>query len=141
LNVVSLEGASHDIKSNVIMPQDLDTSMGSEGGAPYPPEYLAEMLEAFKPFARHTTTENVTPLVVYIAHRSCQLTQQIFSVGCGHIGRVFVGVAPGWFAPDLTLPAAEEVVAHLDLASELTGFEILRSATEELNFMAGHIRQ
>ena len=139
-NVVSLEGASHDIKSNVIMPQALDTSMGSEGIAPYPPEYLAEMLEAFRPFARHATVENVTPLVVYLAHRSCQLTQQIFSVGSGHLGRVFVGVAPGWFAPDLTLPAAEEVVAYLDLASDLTGFEILRSATEELKLMAEHMR-
>jgi len=138
-NVVSIEGASHDIRSNVIMPQALDTSMGSEGVAPYPPEYLAEMLEAFRPFARNATVENVTPLVIFLAHRSCRLTQQVFSVGCGHIGRVFVGVAPGWFAPELTLPAAEEVVAHLDLASDLTGFEVLRSATQELKFMAEHI--
>ena len=135
-NVVSLEGAAHGITSNAIMPQALNTAMGSEGGDPYPAEYLQEMLRAFKPFFRHTTVDNVTPLVVYLAHRSCDLTQQIFSVGCGHVGRVFVGVAPGWFAPGLTLPRAEEVIAHLDEASDLTGFEILGSATEELRFMA-----
>ena len=57
-------------------------------------------------------------------------------MGCGHVGRVFVGVAPGWFAPDLTLPRAEEVVDHLPEASDLTGFEIIDSATKELRFMA-----
>jgi NAD(P)-dependent dehydrogenase (short-subunit alcohol dehydrogenase family) len=135
-NVVSLEGAAYGITANVIMPQALDTAMGSEGGDPYPAEYLQEMLRAFKPFFRHATVDNVTPLVVYLAHRSCDLTHQVFSVGCGHIGRVFTGVARGWFAPDLTLPRTEEVVTHLADASALEGFEILESATEELRFMA-----
>ncbi len=138
-NVVSLEGAAHGIKANVIMPQALDTAMGSERGEPYPPEYLQEMLRAFKPFFKATTVDNVTPLVVYLAHRSCDLTQRIFSVGCGHVSRVFVGVAPGWFAPDLTLPRTEEVVTHLDEASDLDDYEIIESATEELRFMAEQI--
>jgi NAD(P)-dependent dehydrogenase (short-subunit alcohol dehydrogenase family) len=140
-NVVALEGAAHGIRSNVVMPQALDTAIGSEGAQPYPDEYLQEMLRAFKPFARHTTVANVTPLVVYLVHRSCDLTQQIFSVGCGHVGRVFVGVAPGWFAADLTLPPAEEVVEHLAEASDLTGFTIVDSATEELRFMAEQIHR
>ena len=135
-NVVSLEGAGHGIRANVVMPQALDTAIGSERAQPYPDEYLQEMLRAFKPFMRHTTVDNVTPMVVYLAHRSCDFTQRIYSVGCGHVGRVFVGVAPGWFAPDLTLPPAEEVVDHLAEASELTGFEIIDSATKELRFMA-----
>jgi NAD(P)-dependent dehydrogenase (short-subunit alcohol dehydrogenase family) len=135
-NVVSLEGAAHGIRANVVMPQALDTAIGSERVQPYPDEYLQEMLRAFKPFMRHTTVDNVTPMVVYLAHRSCDFTQRIYSVGCGHVGRVFVGVAPGWFAPDLTLPSAEEVVDHLAEASELNGFEIIDSATKELRFMA-----
>ncbi len=138
-NVVSLEGAAHGIRSNVVMPQALDTAIGSERVQPYPDEYLQEMLHAFKPFARHTTVDNVTPLVVCLAHRSCDFTQQIYSVGCGHVGRVFVGVAPGWFAPDLTLPRSEEVIDHLAEASDLTGFAIMQSATEELRFMAEQI--
>jgi NAD(P)-dependent dehydrogenase (short-subunit alcohol dehydrogenase family) len=138
-NVVALEGAAHGIRANVVMPQALDTAIGAERAQPYPDEYLQEMLRAFKPFAKHTTVANVTPMVVYLAHRSCDLTQQIYSVGCGHVGRVFVGVAPGWFAPELTLPRTEDVVEHLDEASELTGFEIITSATQELRFMAEQI--
>jgi hypothetical protein len=139
-NVVSLEGAAYGIRSNVIMPQALDTAMSSGGGQPYPDEYLQEMLRAFKPFGRHVTVDNVTPLVVYLVHRSCDLTQQIYSVGCGHVGRVFIGAAPGWFGSDRTLPRPEVLVDHLDEASALTGFEIMDSATDELIFMAQHIR-
>jgi NAD(P)-dependent dehydrogenase (short-subunit alcohol dehydrogenase family) len=138
-NVVSLEGAAHGIRANVIMPQALDTAIGSEGAQPYPDEYLQEMLRAFAPFARHTTVDNVTPVLVYLAHRSCDVTQHIYSVGCGHVGRVFVGVAPGWFAPDLTLPGPEEVVQHLAEASDTTGYAIIDSATKELRFMAEQI--
>jgi NAD(P)-dependent dehydrogenase (short-subunit alcohol dehydrogenase family) len=138
-NVVSLEGAAHGIEANVIMPQALDTAIGSKGAQPYPDEYLQEMLRAFKPFAKHTTVDNVTPVLVYLAHRSCDVTQHIYSVGCGHVGRVFVGVVPGWFAPGLTLPHAEEVVEHLAEASELGGFGIITSATQELRFMGEQI--
>jgi NAD(P)-dependent dehydrogenase (short-subunit alcohol dehydrogenase family) len=138
-NVVALEGSAHNITSNVIMRQALDTAMGSGGDAPYPAEYLDEILRAFKPFARHTTADNVTPLVVYLAHHTCQLSQQIFSVGCGHVANVFIGVAPGWFATDLTLPASEEVAAQLGAASERAGFTVLRSAAEELMLMQEHL--
>ena len=93
-NVVSLEGATYGITANAIMPQALNTAMGSEGGDPYPAEYFQEMLRAFKPFLQHATVDNVTPLVVYLAHRSCDLTQQIFSVGCGHVGRGVRGRGP-----------------------------------------------
>jgi NAD(P)-dependent dehydrogenase (short-subunit alcohol dehydrogenase family) len=138
-NVVALEGAAHGIRANVIMPQALDTAIGSERAQPYPDEYLQEMLRAFKPFARHTTVANVTPMLVYLAHRSCDFTQQIWSVGCGHVGRVFVGVAPGWFAPELTLPPTEELVDHLAAAGDLDDFAIIDSATKELRFMAEQI--
>jgi NAD(P)-dependent dehydrogenase (short-subunit alcohol dehydrogenase family) len=138
-NVVALEGAAHGIRANVVMPQALDTAIGNERRQPYPDDYLQEMLRAFKPFAKHTTVANVTPMVVYLAHRICDVSQHIYSVGCGHVGRVFVGVAPGWFAPDLVLPSTEVVVDHLDAASDVTGFEIITSATQELRFMADQI--
>jgi NAD(P)-dependent dehydrogenase (short-subunit alcohol dehydrogenase family) len=138
-NVVSLEGAAHGIRSNVIMPQALDTAMSSDGSPPYPDEYLQEMLTAFRPFGRHITVDNVTPLVVYLVHRSCDFTQQIYSVGGGHVGRVFIGAAPGWSGANRTLPRTEELAAHLDEASDLTGFEIMGSATDELLFMAQHM--
>lgn len=139
-NVVSLEGAAHGIRSNVVMPQALDTAMSAgRGPQPYPDDYLREMMRAFKPFGRHTSVANVTPLVVYLAHRSCTRTQQIYSVGGGHVGRVFIGSAPGWSAPDRTLPRTEELVEHLDAASDVTGYQIMGSAIDELVAMARHL--
>jgi NAD(P)-dependent dehydrogenase (short-subunit alcohol dehydrogenase family) len=137
-NVVALEGAAHGITSNVIMPTALGTGMGGEG-PPYSAEYLEEMLRAFQPFAGHTSVDNVAPLVVYLVHRACNLTQQIFSVGFGHVGRVFVGASRGWYAPDLTCSTPEEVAANLAVASDPVGFGIPHSATEELRFISENL--
>ncbi len=63
----------------------------------------------------------------------------IFSVGCGHIGRVFVGVTRGWYAPGLTCSTPEEVAAHLEVASDRTGYGTPRSAAEELRFTSEHM--
>ena len=137
-NLVALEGADHGIRSNVVMPQVLDTSMGAASGQqPYPSEYLDDLLAAFKPFLRYTTVRNVTPLVVCLAHRTCDLSQQIFSVGCGHVARVLVGVAPVSFAPELILPEAEDLVSKIELASARDGYAVPGSATDELTFMNG----
>ena len=57
-------------------------------------------------------------------------------MGCGHVARVFVGVAPGWIAPDLTLPPAEAIADLLDETSDLDGYRILGPAIDELTFMA-----
>lgn len=139
-NVVAAEGAEHGITSNVVMPQALGTDMGTDAGAPYPPEYLAEILEAFGPFMRHTTVDNVVPWVVFLAHRSCEATQRVYSVGCGHVGRVFVGATRGWFAPGLTCSTPEEVAAHLHAVEDTNGFTIPSSAADELRHMDVHHR-
>lgn len=134
-NVVATEGAGHGITSNVVMPQALGTGMRPDAGPPYPREYLEEVVEAFEPFGGHSTVDNVTPLVLALVHRSCERTQQVFSVGCGHVARVFVGATRGWFAPALECASVEQVAAALDDADDLEGFGIPLSAAGELRFI------
>ena len=52
--------------------------------------------------------ELVTPVVVYLAHRSCDRTAHIYSVGAGKVSRVFIGVTKGIENTSLT---AESVAA------------------------------
>ncbi len=81
-NVLAVEGAKYNIKSNVI--------------APIARTRLTEQL--LGPAAETLDPECVTPLVTYLASEQCELTHEIFSVGGGRFARVFVGLAPGWTA-------------------------------------------
>ena len=99
------------------MPMAL-TGIGEGGPPPYSPEVLRETKEALRPLAPYMTADNVAPLVVYLASRRCTETHRIFSVGAGHVARVFVAATRGWYAPDLGSSTPEEVEANLDAACD-----------------------
>jgi len=115
-NVLSLEGAKANIKSNVICPI-AKTQMTEELLGP-----LAELVEP----------ELVTPMVVYLASEACGYTHEVFSAGGGRYARVFVGLAPGWFAGKGVEVSAEDVAAHIDDIRNQDGYVVPGSVTDEL---------
>jgi NAD(P)-dependent dehydrogenase (short-subunit alcohol dehydrogenase family) len=115
-NVLSLEGAKANIKSNVICPI-ARTRMTEELLGP-----LAELVEP----------ELVTPMVVYLASEACGYTHEVFSAGGGRYARVFVGLAPGWFAGKGVEVSAEDVAAHIDDIRNQDGYIVPGSVTDEL---------
>lgn len=137
-NVVALEGAAHGILANTILPMAL-TGIGGDGPPPYPPDVLRETAAALGPLVPHMTVEQVVPLVAYLASDACAQTRQLYAVGCGHVARVFVGVTPGWFAPDAsdrTAATPEAVAAHLPAARDLAGFVVPESMNDASRFVA-----
>ncbi|MEZ0341302.1 SDR family NAD(P)-dependent oxidoreductase [Mycobacterium sp. pV006] len=92
MHVLSIEGARNNIAVNAIAP--IARTRMTE-------EIMGEAGKAMDP-------ELVTPVVVYLAHRSCDRTAHIYSVGAGKVSRVFIGVTTGIEDTDLTA----EVVAH-----------------------------
>jgi NAD(P)-dependent dehydrogenase (short-subunit alcohol dehydrogenase family) len=115
-NVLSLEGAKANIKSNVICPI-ARTRMTEELLGP-----LAELVEP----------ELVTPMVVYLASEASELTHEVFSAGGGRYSRVFVGLAPGWFAGKGVEVSADDIAGHLDEIRKQDGYSVPGSATDEL---------
>jgi NAD(P)-dependent dehydrogenase (short-subunit alcohol dehydrogenase family) len=134
-NVVALEGARHGIKANAVMPMAL-TGINEDGPPPYSREDLRATIDALRPLTPYMTVENVAPLVVYLASRRCAATRHVFSVGAGHIARVFVGASPGWYAsaPDDMTP--EQIEANLGSVVELEGFAVPQSMIEECRLIA-----
>ena len=115
-NVLAIEGAKAGIRSNVICPI-ARTRMTQDILGP-----LAESVEA----------ELVTPMVVYLASETCELTHEVFSAGGGRYARVFVGLAPGWFAGKGVEVSADDVAAHIDDIRDQDGYIVPRSVTDEL---------
>lgn len=114
-NVLAIEGAKYDIRSNVVAPI-ARTRMTEELLGP-----LAEMVDP----------NQVTPLVVYLASEACEFTHQVFTAGGGRYGRIFVGVNQGWFAGTGAVVSAEDVAANMKEIRDIESYVIPDNVSEE----------
>jgi NAD(P)-dependent dehydrogenase (short-subunit alcohol dehydrogenase family) len=112
--VLAVEGAKNNIKANVIAP--VAKSRMTE-------DLMGDLVERFAP-------EFVSPLVAWLVHEDVPVTGEIYSVGAGHIARVFLGVTPGYTnTGDLT---AEDVRDHFDTIRDEAGYFVPANLNEEL---------
>ncbi len=116
-NVLSIEGAKYDIKSNVICPIAA-TRLTKELGIP-------DVLDP----------ECVMPMVVYLSSESCSVSHEVFSAGGGRFARMFVGLAPGWIKGAGAVATAEEIEANLDQIREPEGYIIPGSIADEMKLL------
>ena len=117
-NVIAVEGAKNNIKSNVI--------------APIAKTRLTEDL--LGPVADRLEPDRVTPLVVYLCSEACEETHAIYSVGGGRYARIFIGLAPGWTKKD-GLVSAEEIQANFAQIHEPGDYIIPSSVADEMKAM------
>ncbi len=121
-NVLALEGAKYEIRSNVIAPI-ANTRLTQELLGP-----LAEKLDP----------ELVTPLSLFLVSEQNQHTHEIYSVGGGRYARVFIGLTQGWFSKKI--PSVEEVAAHMDQIRDEQGYIVPGSIAEEMKLLADALR-
>jgi NAD(P)-dependent dehydrogenase (short-subunit alcohol dehydrogenase family) len=111
--VLAVEGAKNNIKANAIAPVAL-TRMTED---------------ILGPLADKLGPEYITPVVTYLAHEDCEVSGEIYTVGGGHVGRVFLGVTPGYTDASLS---AESVRDHLAEIRDEAGYEVPGNLNEEL---------
>ncbi|MEX0756338.1 MAG: SDR family oxidoreductase [Acidimicrobiia bacterium] len=118
-NVLAIEGMKYGIKSNVI--------------APVARTRMTEDL--LGPFADLVDPDQVMPMVVYLCSEANEYTHEIFSAGGGRYARFFVGVNQGWFAGKAVVPTVEELAENLDAIRDISEYQVLGSATDELTLL------
>lgn len=94
-NVAALEGATHDIRSNVIVPAALTRMAEGIDTSAYPP----------------MDAELVAPAVGWLSHESCSVTGEMFTAIAGRIARVAITEARGVYRSKWTV---EDVAAQID---------------------------
>jgi NAD(P)-dependent dehydrogenase (short-subunit alcohol dehydrogenase family) len=119
-NVLSVEGAKYDIKSNVIAP--IAKTRLTE-------QLLGPMADALEP-------ELVTPLVAYLVSEACDFTHEIFDVGGGRYARIFIGLGKGWAAKKGTVPNVEDIRDNIGQIRETDGFVVPMSIADEMKAIA-----
>jgi NAD(P)-dependent dehydrogenase (short-subunit alcohol dehydrogenase family) len=117
--VLAVEGARHGIRVNAIAP--MARTRMTDG-------LLGDMHDRLDP-------ELVSPVAAWLAHERCSVTGEVFTVGGGRVGRMFVGVTPGYFKPDLTI---EDVDAHLDEIRDEAGYVVPADSLGELPLLVTH---
>lgn len=115
-NVLAIEGEKYDIKSNAIAPI-ANTRMTEDLLGP-----LAEMV----------LPEQVTPMVAFLCSEANQFTHEIFTVGGGRYGRVFLGTNRGWYAGPGEVASVEDVADHLDEIRDIADHIVPLSNDDEI---------
>jgi NAD(P)-dependent dehydrogenase (short-subunit alcohol dehydrogenase family) len=112
--VLAVEGAKNNIKANVI--------------APVAKTRMTEDL--FGAAMDNLTPETVTPIVAYLAHEDCPVSGEIYTVGAGHVARVFIGVCPGFTKKDgLTV---EDIRDNFEQIRNEEGYGVPANLNEEM---------
>jgi len=119
-NVLAIEGAKYNVKSNAV--------------APIARTRMTEDL--LGPFADMVDPKQVMPMVVYLCSEANEYTHEIFTVGGGRYGRIFIGTNRGWLAGQGVVPEVEQVSAHLDEVRDISEFEVPLSNNEEIMLLA-----
>jgi NAD(P)-dependent dehydrogenase (short-subunit alcohol dehydrogenase family) len=119
-NVLAVEGAKNNIKSNVI--------------APVARTRLTEDL--LGPMAEHVTPECVTPLTVYLSSESCEETHSIYSVGGGRYARIFIAMGQGWVKGPGQAASVEEIAANWEAIHSDANYTIPDSISGEMTALA-----
>jgi NAD(P)-dependent dehydrogenase (short-subunit alcohol dehydrogenase family) len=104
-NVIALEGAEHDIRSNIILPGAVTRMAEGLDISQYPP----------------MGPELVAPLVGWLAHESCSVSGEMYVAMAGRLARAFVAESEGVYRPSWTIDeVAQQIDAIRDPARQWT---------------------
>lgn len=104
-HVAAMEGAAHDVKSNVIVPAAVTRMAAGIDTSAYPP----------------MGPELVAPVVGYLAHETCSVTGEMFVALAGRVATAAVTETRGVYRPSWTIAdVAENIDAIRDRSESLT---------------------
>jgi NAD(P)-dependent dehydrogenase (short-subunit alcohol dehydrogenase family) len=94
-NIVALEGADKNIKSNIILPGAVTRMADGLDISQYPP----------------MGPDLVAPVVAWLAHESCSVTGELYTSMAGRVSRAFIAESVGVYRPHWSI---DDVAENID---------------------------
>ncbi len=104
-HVVALEGAAHNVKSNVILPAAVTRMSEGVDTSKFPP----------------MPPEMVAAAVGWLCHESCSVTGEMLVSAAGRVARAYVAETPGVYRPEWSI---EDIAAQVDAIRDTAHAEI-----------------
>ncbi|MCV7150778.1 SDR family NAD(P)-dependent oxidoreductase [Mycolicibacterium pyrenivorans] len=108
-NVAAMEGAAHNVASNVIVPAAVTRMAEGIDTSAYPP----------------MGPELVAPVVGYLAHETCSVTGEMFVALAGRVAAAAVVESPGVYHPTWTITDVAEHISAIRDMSEPVRFPVV----------------
>jgi NAD(P)-dependent dehydrogenase (short-subunit alcohol dehydrogenase family) len=112
--VLAAEGTDHNIKVNAIAPIAYTRMLAhSVDGAGQQDDTSAQALldDLVGQYLQKLDPALVAPVAAFLTHPDCPVSGEIYTVGAGHVARLFIGRTKGFYSPALSI---EQVRDHLD---------------------------
>jgi NAD(P)-dependent dehydrogenase (short-subunit alcohol dehydrogenase family) len=157
---LAYEGRPHNINVNCVLPgaattiSDNDPIPGFDvdwGGSRQVEQHAGgerTWSTIFETLQARRTAHAVAPMVTYLASSGCEVSGEAFIAMAGWYGRVFVGKAKGYLAPDTETVVAEDIAAHFggirDLSEQTVPadtFEDMAEIADAVNAAAKAVAQ
>jgi NAD(P)-dependent dehydrogenase (short-subunit alcohol dehydrogenase family) len=94
-NAISVEGARHGVKSNIILPGALTRMAEGLDTSQYPP----------------MGPEMVAPVVGWLAHEDCTVSGELYVSMAGRVARAFIAESEGVYRPSWTI---DDIAENID---------------------------
>ncbi|BBX20358.1 short-chain dehydrogenase [Mycolicibacterium duvalii] len=108
-NVAAMEGAAHNVTSNVIVPAAVTRMAAGIDTSAYPP----------------MGADLVAPVVGYLAHESCAATGEMFIALAGRVATAIVTESPGVYRPSWTMTDVAQHLAAIRDRTEPVTFPVV----------------
>jgi NAD(P)-dependent dehydrogenase (short-subunit alcohol dehydrogenase family) len=82
--------------------------------------------------------ERCAPIVCYLSHESCSVSDEVFDIGGGVVSRIFTGLTKGYVNPDMTI---EDVAANIGQIMDETNYTTPRDAEKRGMEVIGLVRE
>jgi NAD(P)-dependent dehydrogenase (short-subunit alcohol dehydrogenase family) len=128
---LTLAGAPHGIKINLIAPAAVTRMAGQAAGEADPTEGGAGSTE--------TSPDLVAPMVAFLAHESCPVSGEIYSAGFGRFARIFIASTEG-YVHGTPHPTIEDVAAHWATINDAGGYYIPPDLMSWSSTFMAHLR-
>ncbi len=108
-NVSAIEGAGHNVKSNVIVPAAVTRMAEGIDTSAYPP----------------MGADLVAPAVGWLAHESCSVTGEMLVAIAGRIARAYIAETPGVYRPSWTVEEVAEQIGNIRDTADSVVFPVV----------------